>query len=257
MDLLIHEDLPGDLNMAVDWWLLKHVEQPVLRFYGWEQPTLTVGYRQQFQVPKILKQLIRRWPCAIRPTGGGYLLHAGELTYSLMIPAHHPLADRGILSFYRLVRDAVIRALPKQCPIQSSSTGNTSTPTNDCLRSPGPHEPVWDGGKWMASAQVRVDEKILQHGSIYYDSRQWPENWQETTPVFLGDYTDCSPGRIRKRMKENLREKMTCPVSHRRINSQEWKQIETMRSQFSVETSGEFPVFRRTELPRRDQQKLT
>jgi len=58
-------------NMALDEALLEampRLGQPVLRFYGWTEPTATFGYFQKFaeiERTTALRPLIRR------PTGGG------------------------------------------------------------------------------------------------------------------------------------------------------------------------------------------
>src|SRR5438445_617792 len=81
---LIH-DLPGDgpWNMAVDEALLEDAARsgrPTLRFYGWAEPTLSLGYFQPYAQRASHPPSSR---CAVvrRPTGGGAILHDAELTY--------------------------------------------------------------------------------------------------------------------------------------------------------------------------------
>jgi lipoate-protein ligase A len=75
--------------MAVDAAILKSVEEgkapPTLRLYGWEPWCVTLGYNQDPSReldPAALRE--RGWDFALRPTGGRAVLHAGELTYSIL-----------------------------------------------------------------------------------------------------------------------------------------------------------------------------
>ena len=98
--------------MAVDEALLFDAAEhgvASLRFYGWSEPTLSLGYFQQYADRQ--KHAASRH-CAIvrRQTGGGAILHDHELTYSLVLPASHPLtkpADR----LYSIVHHSFVDAL--------------------------------------------------------------------------------------------------------------------------------------------------
>src|SRR5215217_2995118 len=79
----------GAWNMAVDAAVLAAVEEgrspPTLRLYGWEPWCVTLGSHQdpaRELDPKALRE--RGWDFAVRPTGGRAVLHAGELTYSIL-----------------------------------------------------------------------------------------------------------------------------------------------------------------------------
>jgi lipoate-protein ligase A len=74
--------------MATDEALLScaRTGQAALRFYGWAQPTLSLGY---FQSAKILfdDALLTELPFVRRQTGGSALVHHFEVTYCLCLPA--------------------------------------------------------------------------------------------------------------------------------------------------------------------------
>ena len=106
--LQIDPPADGAWNMAVDESLLAAAsarQQPTLRFYQWDSPTLSLGYFQPFEDrnhhPASLKTDVVR-----RLSGGGAILHDRELTYSLVLPAIHPLAHDT-----QLLYDAVHRVL--------------------------------------------------------------------------------------------------------------------------------------------------
>ena len=80
-----------------------------LRFYGWSEPTLSLGY---FQTYADRKEHPPSLPCAAvrRLTGGGAILHDAELTYSIVLPGSHPLAARRD-ELYRAIHGCLIEAL--------------------------------------------------------------------------------------------------------------------------------------------------
>lgn len=246
-EVVSHPALDPPLNMAVDWWLLNHAEKPTLRFYGWAEPSLTIGYRQQFRPPDNLPELIEQWPSAVRPTGGGYLLHAGELTYSFVVPSDHALSGRSIMSFYGLIRDAFSRALLEAGVLSRVETGDSNLDSADCLEGPSDHEPILDGEKWMASAQVRHNGNILQHGSLYYDSSSWPSSWEGPRPGFL-EMDGLSRQALIDCLVESVSEEIFSSVESvpRTFNDREWQAIKETAGQFIPARDLDHPRFRRS-----------
>ncbi len=89
--LLPHMIADGPRNMAADETLLESAVKGTasLRFYGWSEPALSLGYFQPDQARRqdsILAQL----PFVRRPSGGKALVHHHELTYALALPAGSP-----------------------------------------------------------------------------------------------------------------------------------------------------------------------
>ena len=78
MQFIPYQILNGTENMALDEKLLddaiKSISEPILRFYGWSEPTLTFGKNQQIFG-------FKNFPAIRRITGGRALLHDKELTY--------------------------------------------------------------------------------------------------------------------------------------------------------------------------------
>ncbi len=98
--------------MALDEALLAAAaikDVATLRLYQWSEPTLSLGYFQRYADRE---QHLASRDCAIvrRQTGGGAILHDRELTYSLTLPASHPLARRNE-RLYTAVHQAVINCL--------------------------------------------------------------------------------------------------------------------------------------------------
>src|SRR4051794_27418435 len=110
-ELHLYDDLepkPAALNMAVDEALLISATAPILRFYRWRGPALSFGYFGRLAEAEKQaggREIVRRW------TGGGIVLHADDLTYSIIVPRTHLSLLRSSLEVYSAVHEAMRRAL--------------------------------------------------------------------------------------------------------------------------------------------------
>jgi lipoate-protein ligase A len=108
------ESRPAALNMAVDEALLSmgmpaggDAVLPVLRRYRWQRQSVSLGYFSRYDGVAARYpgwDMVRRW------TGGGLVEHAGDFTYSLILPA----GVSGSLSndvIYRAVHAAIAGGL--------------------------------------------------------------------------------------------------------------------------------------------------
>ena len=182
--------------MAVDEWLLRRaaeVEQVVIRFYEWCEPTLSLGY---FQPHGDREQHRTSLDCAVvrRASGGGALVHHHELTYSLVVPTSHPLA-RQTQAMYDAAHASLIETLEgivrpnrvKFARVRETESLGKREPFLCFLRraqgdvvaaqtSPTgtPSQPTWT--KICGSAQRRHRGAVLQHGGVLLaGSPQAPE----------------------------------------------------------------------------------
>jgi lipoate-protein ligase A len=91
----------GVWNMACDEAILAAVgrgdSSPTLRVYDWQPACLSLGYAQRSAEfdPRRLSE--RGWGVVRRLSGGRAILHVDELTYSVALPADHPLATGRML----------------------------------------------------------------------------------------------------------------------------------------------------------------
>ncbi len=169
--LLIDEPLHGAWNMAVDEFFLTHAADEgtcCLRFYQWSEATLSIGYFQAC-AERARHPPSRGCPFVRRPSGGGAIVHDRELTYSLALPAHHPLARRAD-QLYGEVHSTLIAAMEQfdvrleRCD-RRAIIAATAEPflcfqryaAGDLLC--GPH-------KVAGSAQRRFRGAVSQHGSV-------------------------------------------------------------------------------------------
>jgi len=168
--LLIDGPMDGVWNMAVDEALLAAAHEPnampVLRWYQWAEPTLSLGYFQRWQdVPDHLKAL----PRVRRSTGGGAILHDDELTYSLAFPSGTWPTTSG-LQIVGEMHDAAAAAIQEVSPqlllATPSVSGNLGKEPFLCFDRRSVHDLVAGADKIMGSAQRRQGGRLLQHGSI-------------------------------------------------------------------------------------------
>jgi lipoate-protein ligase A len=159
--------------MAADEALLESVAADgpcTLRFYQWEEPTLSLGYFQTY-VDRQQHAASRDAAIVRRASGGGAILHDHELTYSFAVPSRHPLAiDR--LRFYQAVHTTLIETLA-QWDIATALFAESEQPAIKdksqpflCFERRSPGDVVLDGVKIAGSAQRRCRGAVLQHGSI-------------------------------------------------------------------------------------------
>jgi lipoate-protein ligase A len=195
--LIIDAPASGVRNMAVDEALLLDASEnntAALRFYTWNEPTLSIGYFQRYEDRRLHTASLN---CAVvrRQTGGGAILHDRELTYSLTLPHSHPLTRQNE-RLYQIVHEVFVRSLwpaigqPSQrSPLHIRGEGTSRSPADEpflCFerRSKGdvvfvseksptaaanlsqtssPPRADW---KIIGSAQRRYHGAVLQHGSL-------------------------------------------------------------------------------------------
>ncbi len=168
----------GATNMATDEALQISCRDgqspPVLRFYGWNPPTLSLGFFQKAEKEVDLEEVERlKIHLVRRPTGGRAVLHHQELTYSLIIPEDHPLMPRTVTDSYRIISSGLLEGF-HLLGIPAELSGETTIRARDfrssaCFEAPSSYELVVEGKKIVGSAQVRKDGVLLQHGSIMLD----------------------------------------------------------------------------------------
>jgi lipoate-protein ligase A len=186
----------GAWQMAVDEALLETAAAgggASLRFYEWSEPTLSLGYFQQF-ADRSTHRATRDCPIVRRQTGGGAILHDVELTYSLAVAEdRRGLGDATRL--YEVVHTALVDVLaglgvearlsdgPREPP-----TANRTPPGADssrirnnpdvdsariasrepflCFQRRARGDVLVRESKICGSAQRRHGNAVLQHGSL-------------------------------------------------------------------------------------------
>ncbi len=97
----------GATNMAIDEAILtahaRGLVPPTLRFYGWNPPCLSVGVFQSVEREIDLAECQRRGIDVVRrATGGRAVLHAAEVTYSLVTSSGRAFAAGNVRQSYQI-----------------------------------------------------------------------------------------------------------------------------------------------------------
>jgi lipoyl(octanoyl) transferase len=216
-------------NMALDEALLDwHSEgriPPVIRFYGWEPATLSIGYFQKVEKEIDLEAVKAHGLGFVRrPTGGRGVLHEHELTYSVIVSENHPEMPKTVTEAYRVISEGILKgfhqlgleayfAVPRTDEERSALKNPRSAV---CFDAPSWYELVVEGRKVAGSAQTRQKGVILQHGSILLDL-------DEDKLFSLFKYPS---ERVKDRMKSAFKSKAVAinEISPRKITIEEAKE---------------------------------
>jgi lipoate-protein ligase A len=137
---------------------------PTLRLFGFRPACLSLGrFQPADQVPRPSGfDLVRR------PTGGGAVVHRGDICYSVVLPLSHPLAAGSIRqSYQRLARGLAAGLEMLGLPPLATATASPSSPGGGwCFEAIAAHELTLAGRKLVGSAQARRQGGLLQQGSI-------------------------------------------------------------------------------------------
>lgn len=166
-------------NMAMDEAItVAHSEgrvPPTLRFYGWNPPTLSIGYFQKAVVEVDLAAVEQQGIGFVRrPTGGRAVLHDRELTYSIIVSENYPGMPSGVTEAYRVLSEGLLRgfqllgldAQMVQMEAEGKKRAGAEVTSAACFDAPSWYELVVEGRKVAGSAQMRHKGAVLQHGSV-------------------------------------------------------------------------------------------
>ena len=148
-------------------------DEGVLRLYRWDPPTISFG-RNEPAFGRYLEAVASSEGVAFvrRPTGGRAVLHHHELTYALAFPIG---TFGGLKRAYRIINKGLLEGLRHMGAAveMAAYTGPSLRPdAGPCFRQPAEGEVMALGRKLIGSAQVRMDQGVLQHGSIILDGDQ-------------------------------------------------------------------------------------
>lgn len=165
--------------MAADAAVLRAVEAgespPTLRLYGWTPWCVSLGSHQdpaRELDPAAVRA--RGWDVVPRPTGGRAVLHAEELTYSILARRDDAPWCATLAASYDRIGAAwasalhgfgldMVRGNPV-APLRVQGEGGRPAPP--CFASSARAELAFGPRKVVGSAQRRTREAFVQHGSI-------------------------------------------------------------------------------------------
>jgi len=165
-------------NMDLDNQLLRvHAlkeNTPIVRFYDWDRPSVTIGYVQK---PEAVPER-DRYTVVKRPTGGGIVYHDNEFTYSVVVSENHWIAKLDRVESYHVIHKAIVRALAVaglKCLLSGDKDNTSDRATMRCFTTPTKYDVllVREGEssprKVSGAAQRRTKEGLLHQGSISLD----------------------------------------------------------------------------------------
>ena len=160
--------------MDFDLELVKHFSgSPVLRIYQWKPYCISLGANQDFNSIDQRKVFVDGIEIVKRPTGGRAILHAEELTYSVVYPiSSEKLPKQIYLEINLALKEGLINYNSKLESIDLEHTQPhfpsfyKDAKSTLCFAVSAMNELNYDGKKVAGSAQRKIGNIVLQHGSI-------------------------------------------------------------------------------------------
>ena len=182
MRVILDGPAEGGFNMAKDQHLLAEAEEPTLRLYGWDRPTVSLGYAQSWSGKNCPLPVVRR------PSGGRALVHTPhEITYAVVWPRCSLPVGEAFAEITRQLQTALNRCgipvlaaparhiernsrragrVPAGAPTDEAGAADRPSNRVSCMNLTQPGELQLNGRKLIGSAQVRRGNRLLQHGAI-------------------------------------------------------------------------------------------
>jgi lipoate-protein ligase A len=145
---------------------------PMFRVYGWNPWAVSLGYNQKDDEIDKEKCGLKGFDLVRRPTGGRAVLHANEITYSVVINLPE---GRTVHDIYREIHTILLESFIslgcKNIGFQKAQTDfrehyKSSGMSVSCFTSSARYEIEYEGRKVVGSAQRLFGKTLLQHGSI-------------------------------------------------------------------------------------------
>ncbi len=165
----------GKYNMEFDIELASRCKdnEAWFRLFRWQPYCISLGANQKMDDINIIKAEKDGIDIVKRPTGGRAILHAEEITYSVVLPVSAGLSSRqiyenisralsfGLVLYNPKLKEAELETLQPDFPsLLASDSGML------CFASTAKSEVKFDGRKIIGSAQRKMNRAILQHGSV-------------------------------------------------------------------------------------------
>jgi len=164
----------GKFNMDFDMELVQNFSgRPSLRFYRWEPYCISLGANQDIYSVNLQKISNAGFDIVKRPTGGRAILHAEELTYSVIYPISVEQTPRKIYREINLALKTGLEIYNSQLvKIELEHTQPhfpsfyKDTKSTLCFAVSAMNELNYNSKKVVGSAQRKIGNIVLQHGSI-------------------------------------------------------------------------------------------
>ncbi len=172
--LLMTGKSSGHFNMDFDLNLARTCKpnEAFFRLYQWQPYCISLGANQNYDDINIAKANQDNIEIVKRPTGGRAILHAEEITYAVVMPVNRFTPKE----IYEKISSALIKGLELYNPLLADSELEKLQPNFPqilkqpsgvlCFGSTAKNEVKFAGKKIIGSAQRKLNNVVLQHGSI-------------------------------------------------------------------------------------------
>jgi lipoate-protein ligase A len=155
-----------DLDQRLLDWCERDPLRAYLRFYTWAPPALSLGRFEPADAVDAAKARACGVDVVRRPTGGRVVLHADDLTYTVVAPRE---AGATVGDTYAWISGCIVQGLRRLGADVETARGSAERSVErrkPCFLSAARHEIVHAGRKLVGSAQRLGRNALLQHGSI-------------------------------------------------------------------------------------------
>jgi len=165
----------GKSNMDFDLSLAKNcnADEAYFRLYRWMPYCISLGVNQSFSSVNSTKAAKNNIDVVQRPTGGRAILHAEELTYSVVYPLNKISSLRNLYcEINKALREGLILYDDRLSAVELESEQPDlrkfyKEPVSEiCFAVSAKSEIQFAGKKLIGSAQRKINDTVLQHGSI-------------------------------------------------------------------------------------------
>jgi len=197
------------------------LQRPLLRFFTWKPYCISLGYHQKMEEIDIDLCRQQKVDLVRRPTGGRAILHAEELTYSVV----YPFEGVDVAKFYRLAHLPFVQALQDfgiKAEFEKTQAdfrqAYKTEKSQICFATSAQNEVEIAGKKLIGSAQRIYEKAILQHGSVLLgkkheelvDFLKLPDESKKRMKIYIQNHTatiwDCSPGLKAEELSQRVEE---------------------------------------------------
>jgi len=165
----------GATHMATDQAIAEQASRlncPTVRIYHWFPCCVSLGYHQNTDILDLHQCEQEGIDVVRRPTGGRAVFHSEEWTYAVILPSDWPGAGSTEL-VYKMISEGLVSGLNKlgvparmeRRPLDLHRHYRSEL-ASSCFSAAAKYEVIADEKKLVGSAQRRMMNGILQHGSI-------------------------------------------------------------------------------------------
>lgn len=237
--LLPYAVYSAEVNMAIDRYFLG-LPGTILRFYGWEYPTLSFG-RMNRQNDEIDLEYCRQKGIrkVQRISGGKTVLHHQELTYSLISDTLY--FPSSVVETYRIISKILSDSFENfGLRTEMSPDKGESSNSSICFKEASAFELTVGGKKLVGSAQYRKRKRFFQHGSILLDIdwQMWKNTWRipkestelENRVTSFKKETGLAPepSELAKSIADTFAKHFNATLSREDLSEKDWEEVKKL-----------------------------